>query len=32
MASAAEAKYGALFLSGQAAMPIRTTLNEMGHP
>ena len=26
MASAAEAEYGALFLNGQAAVPIRTTL------
>ena len=29
MASAAEAEYGALFLNGQAAVPIRTTLTEM---
>ena len=32
MASAAEAEYGALFLNGQAAVPIRTTLIEMHHP
>ena len=32
MASAAEAEYGALFLNGQAAVPIRTTLIEMNHP
>ena len=32
MASAAEAKYGALFLNGQAALPIRTNLTEMVHP
>ena len=32
MASAAEAYYGALFLNGQAAVPIRTTLIEMHHP
>ena len=32
MASAAEAEYGALFLNGQAADPIRTTLIEMHHP
>ena len=32
MASAAEAKYGALFLNCQAAVPIRKTLTEMGHP
>ena len=32
MASATEAKYGALFLNGQAAVPIRTTLTEIGHP
>ena len=31
MASAAEAEYGALFLNGQAAVPIRTTLIEMYH-
>ena len=32
MVSAAEAEYGALFLNGQAAVPIRTTLIEMYHP
>ena len=32
MASAAEAEYGALFLNGQAAVPIRTKLLEMHHP
>ena len=32
MASAAEEEYGALFLNGQAAVPIRTTLIEMHHP
>ena len=32
MSSTAEAEYGALFLNGQAAVPIRTTLIEMGHP
>ena len=32
MASAAEAEYGALFLNGQAAVPIITTLIEMHHP
>ena len=32
MASAAEAKYGALFLNVQAAVPIQKTLNEMVHP
>ena len=32
MASAAEAEYGALFLNGQAAVPVRTTLIEMHHP
>ena len=32
MASAAEAEYGALFLNGQASVPIRTTLIEMNHP
>ena len=31
MASAAEAEYGALFLNGQASVPIRTTLIEMHH-
>ena len=32
MASAAEAEYGALFLNGQAAVPIRTKLIEVNHP
>ena len=32
MASAAEAEYGALFLNGQATIPIRTTLIDMHHP
>ena len=32
MALAAEAEYGALFLNVQAAMIIRTSLTEMGHP
>jgi len=32
MASAAEAEFGGLFLNGQAACPIRTTLQEMGYP
>ena len=32
MASAAEAEYGALFLNGKAAVPIRTPLIEMHHP
>ena len=32
MASAAEAEYGALFLNGQSAVPIRITLIEMHHP
>ena len=32
MASAAEAEYGVLFLNGQAAVPVRTTLIEMHHP
>ena len=31
MALAAEAEYGALFLNVQAAVPIRTNLNEMVH-
>ena len=31
MASAAEAKLGALFLNFQEAAPIRITLEEMGH-
>ena len=32
MASAAEAEYVALFLNGQAAVLVRTTLIEMHHP
>ena len=32
MASAAESEYGALFLNGQAAVLIRTTLIKMNHP
>ena len=32
MASAAEAEYGALFLNGQASIPIRAKLIEMHHP
>ena len=32
MASAAEAEVGALFYNGQEAVPIRTTLEELGHP
>ena len=31
MASAAEAKLGALFLKCQDSVPIRITLEEMGH-
>ena len=31
MASAAEAKLGALFLNCQEAVPIRITLEKMGH-
>jgi hypothetical protein len=31
LASAAEAKIGALFLNGQEAQPIRFTLDELGH-
>ena len=30
MASASEAEYGIIFVNAQAAVPIRTTLNEMG--
>ena len=30
MASAAEAKYGTIFVNSQTAVPIRTTLSEMG--
>ena len=32
MASAAEAELGAIFVNGQDAVPIRTTLDEMNHP
>ena len=32
MDSATEAKYVALFLNGQAAVLIQTTLIEIGHP
>ena len=32
MASAAEAELGDLFLNCQVAVPIRITLEEMGHP
>ena len=32
MATAAEDKLGALFLNFQEAVPIRITLEEMGHP
>ena len=32
MSSEAESEYGALFLNGQAAVPIQTTLIEMHHP
>ena len=32
MSSAAEAETGGLFVNGQAAVPIITTLEEMGHP
>ena len=32
MPSAAEAETGGLFVNGQAGVPIRTTLEEMGHP
>ena len=31
MSSTAEAEYGVLFLNGQAAVSIKTTLIEMGH-
>ena len=30
MASAAEAEYGAIFVNAQTAVPIRTTISEMG--
>ena len=32
MASAAEVEYGTIFINGQEAVPIRTTLQEMGWP
>jgi hypothetical protein len=32
MASAAKAKVGGLFVNGQDALPIRTALEEFGHP
>ena len=32
MSSAAEAELGALFLNAQEAVPIRNTLEELGHP
>merc|ERR1712224_63486 len=32
VASAAEAEVGALFMNAQLAAPIRTTLEELGHP
>ena len=32
MSSAAEAEVGALFYNGQEAVPIRVTLEELGHP
>ena len=32
MASAAEAEIGATFHNGQDTVPIRTTLEELGHP
>ena len=32
MASAAEAELGSIFVNGQDAVPIRTTLDEMNHP
>ena len=32
MASAAEAELGALYMCGQEAVPLRTTLIELGHP
>ena len=30
MASAAEAEYGTIFVNAQTAVPIRTTISEMG--
>ena len=32
MAPAAEAKFGAKFINGQEYIPIRVTLEELGHP
>ena len=32
MASAAESETGEIFLDGQKAVPIRTSLSDMGHP
>ena len=32
LSSAAEAELGGLFLNGKTAVPIRTTLEELGHP
>ena len=32
MSSAAEAEIGAAFINAKAALPIRTTLEELGHP
>ena len=32
MSSAAEAELGALFLNAKTAVPVRKTLDEMGHP
>ena len=32
MASSAKAKYGTIFINAQTAVPIRTTLSEMGWP
>ena len=32
MASAAKAEYGTIFINAQTAVPIRTTLSEMGWP
>jgi hypothetical protein len=32
MGSAAKAEMGATYINGQEAIPIRTTLEELGHP
>ena len=32
MSSAAEAELGAIFINAKSAVPVRTTLVEMGHP